>query len=278
MHITREYRTRTARAAKFAVALLATTVLSSPMAMAQGAKTGIDPETWTPEYINSIAGTDEVDTAGRVRQGRAARLQGPPHLLVRRPERGRPRAAPQDRRRVLGGLRRDLPEHRRSRMQNLSYNDMLDKLRTAALGDAAPMVARMPILWGVEFAAKGQLLEITLEEFGYTAEHFWPRRAQVGHLERQDLRHPDQQRDDGLHLERRDLRGGRPRSRDAARDLGRRRRLLQADQGQDRQERLRHGRPRQRRQHALPLHADALGLRRRRARRGRRRADLPEGR
>ncbi len=39
--------------------------------------------------------------------------------------------------------------------QNLDYNQMLDKLRTAALGNAAPMAARMPILWGVEFAAKG---------------------------------------------------------------------------------------------------------------------------
>ena len=37
--------------------------------------------------------------------------------------------------------------------------EMLDKLRTAALGKAAPMVARLPILWGVEFAAKGQLRE-----------------------------------------------------------------------------------------------------------------------
>ncbi len=58
-------------------------------------------------------------------------------------------------------------------VQNLDYNQMLDKLRTAAAGNAAPDVARLPILWG----------------------------AEVRHLERQVLRHPDQQRNDGLHLE-----------------------------------------------------------------------------
>ena len=58
--------------------------------------------------------------------------------------------------------------------QNLGYNDMLDKIRTAAAGGAAPDVAKMPILWGVEFAARGDLSEVTLEEFGWTAEQFWP--------------------------------------------------------------------------------------------------------
>ena len=58
--------------------------------------------------------------------------------------------------------------------QNLDYNEMLDKLRTAALGKAAPMVARLPILWGVEFAAKGQLQEFGPEDVGYSADEFWP--------------------------------------------------------------------------------------------------------
>jgi multiple sugar transport system substrate-binding protein len=58
--------------------------------------------------------------------------------------------------------------------QNLSYNEMLDKLRTAALGKAAPMVARLPILWGVEFAAKGQLREFGPADVGYSADEFWP--------------------------------------------------------------------------------------------------------
>ncbi|MCX7383009.1 MAG: sugar ABC transporter substrate-binding protein, partial [Alphaproteobacteria bacterium] len=32
-------------------------------ALAQGSKTGVDAATWTPEYISSIAGTAEYDTA-----------------------------------------------------------------------------------------------------------------------------------------------------------------------------------------------------------------------
>ena len=58
-------------------------------------------------------------------------------------------------------------------VQNLDYNQMLDKIRTAAAGNAAPDLARMPILWGVEFAAKGQLAEIKPEDFGFKADDFW---------------------------------------------------------------------------------------------------------
>ena len=51
---------------------------------------------------------------------------------------------------------------------------MLTKLRAAALGTAAPMVAKLPILWGVEFAAKGQLEELKPEDVGYATADFWP--------------------------------------------------------------------------------------------------------
>jgi multiple sugar transport system substrate-binding protein len=59
-------------------------------------------------------------------------------------------------------------------INNLDYNQMLDKVRTAALGGAAPAVAKMPILWGVEFAAKGQLQEFGPEDVGYKVDDFWP--------------------------------------------------------------------------------------------------------
>jgi multiple sugar transport system substrate-binding protein len=58
-------------------------------------------------------------------------------------------------------------------VQNLDYNDMLDKLRTAAAGNSAPDVARLPILWGPEFAAKGQLVEVHPEDFGFSQNDFW---------------------------------------------------------------------------------------------------------
>ena len=50
-------RTFLAGAAGAAVASLA------GHALAQGSKTGIDAATWTPQYISSIAGTAEYDTA-----------------------------------------------------------------------------------------------------------------------------------------------------------------------------------------------------------------------
>ena len=37
----------------------------------------VDLSKWSPEYVKSIAGTDEFDTAAECAQGRAARLQGP---------------------------------------------------------------------------------------------------------------------------------------------------------------------------------------------------------
>src|SRR5437870_13223292 len=58
-------------------------------------------------------------------------------------------------------------------VQNLDYNQMLDKLRTAAAGNSAPDVARLPILWGPEFAAKGQLVEVHPEDFGFSQDNFW---------------------------------------------------------------------------------------------------------
>ncbi len=60
----------------------------------------------------------------------------------------------------------------------------------------------------------------------------------------------------------------------AAGNLGRCRHLLQADPRQARHRRLRPRRPQERRQHAVPLHAAALGLWRRRVRRSRSEPDL----
>ena len=58
--------------------------------------------------------------------------------------------------------------------QALTYNDLLDKFRTALLGNAAPMVVRLQILGGVEFASKGYIQELKPEDVGYSTEDFWP--------------------------------------------------------------------------------------------------------
>ena len=155
--------------------------------------------------------------------------------------------------------------------QNVDYNDLLDKLRTAAAGGAAPDVAKMPILWGVEFAARGDLQEIKLEDYGLSKELFWEGALKSVTWDGKYYGIPTNNETMAFIWNKAHLRGGRSRSGKPAGDLGGRGRLLQADQGQDRQVRLRHGRQGQRRQHAVPLHADGLGLRLQRARRGRRR-------
>ena len=118
-------------------------------------KTGVTAEEWNPETINALAGTLEVDTAGDL------------HALVPEIDRrrrsqywnvGPTEASPE--------ITKDLYQEFLDSFalyypnitldnQNIGYNDMLDKIRTAAAGGAAPDVAKMPILWGVEFAARG---------------------------------------------------------------------------------------------------------------------------
>ena len=73
-----------------------------------------------------------------MRQGRAAEYQGQADLLVCRAEPGIAADRQDHVRPVLGGVRQDLSEHHR-RARSLDYNQMLDKLRTAALGNAAPI-------------------------------------------------------------------------------------------------------------------------------------------
>jgi multiple sugar transport system substrate-binding protein len=58
--------------------------------------------------------------------------------------------------------------------QSFTYNEILDKIRTAALGKAAPMVARLTLLWAPELAAKGFLQELKPEDVGFPTSEFWP--------------------------------------------------------------------------------------------------------
>jgi multiple sugar transport system substrate-binding protein len=142
------------RAAGCLGALLATTLLSSQLAMAQGAKTGIDPETWTPEYVKSIAGTETVDTAAECSKVVPLDYTGNVTYWYVGPTQAEPELHHKMDADFWAAFAETYPNIEVD-VQNIGYNDMLIKLRTAALGNAAPMVARLPILWGAEFAAKG---------------------------------------------------------------------------------------------------------------------------
>ena len=142
-------------------------------AAAQGSRTGVDAATWTPEYINRIAGTEEFDTAAECARvvplnttGRLTYWYWGPNQASSELEKQYDLAFWK----AFGALYPNI----KVTAQNLDYNQMLDKLRTAALGKSAPMVARLPILWGPEFAAKGQLQPFGPQDVGYGVDEFWP--------------------------------------------------------------------------------------------------------
>lgn len=142
-------------------------------ASAQGSKTGIDAATWTPEHISSIAGTAEYDTAAECAKIVPLNYSGRLTYWYFGPNQASPQIEHDMDAAFWQTFTRTYPNIKVT-AQNLDYNQMLDKLRTAALGRAAPMVGRLPILWGVEFAAKGQLMPFAPPDVGYAEDEFWP--------------------------------------------------------------------------------------------------------
>ena len=134
--------------------------------------TGLDLSQWTPDYISSIAGTIDVDTAAECAKvvplntkGRVSYWYFGPNQASSEIEKKMDVAFWEAFAKTYPNITVDA--------QNLDYNQMLNKLRTSALGNAAPGVARMPILWGSEFAAKGQLSPLAPEDVGYPTSEFW---------------------------------------------------------------------------------------------------------
>jgi multiple sugar transport system substrate-binding protein len=140
---------------------------------AQGSDTGVDADTWTPEYIRSIAGTVEVDTAAEVANVVPLDYSGKVTYWYVGPNEASPDQDIEIDNQFWAAFAETYPNIEVD-FQNINYNDMLDKIRTATLGGAAPMVAKMPILWGVEFAAGNQLMNLAPEDVGYPTSEFWP--------------------------------------------------------------------------------------------------------
>ncbi len=142
-------------------------------ALAQANKTGVDPTKWTPEYIKSIAGTAEYDTAAECYKIVPKDYKGRLTYWYFGPTQASPQIEHDIDKQFWEAFKALYPNIQVTAL-NLNYNEMIDKLRTAAIGKAAPMVVRLPILAGVEFAAKGQLMEFGPEQVGYSVEEFWP--------------------------------------------------------------------------------------------------------
>ncbi len=142
-------------------------------AFAQGSKTGVDAAKWTPEYIASIAGTESFDTAAECARVVPLNYTGRLTYWYFGPNQASPQLEHQIDAQFWEAFGKTYPNIKVTK-QNLDYNSMLDKLRTASIGKAAPMVARLPILWGAEFAAKNMLMPFGPADISYGDEEFWP--------------------------------------------------------------------------------------------------------
>jgi multiple sugar transport system substrate-binding protein len=139
-------------------------------------RSGIGSSEWNPDTIRSQAGTLQVDTRSEVAKVVPLDYQGKATYWWVGPNQASPQIELDFEKQLWEAWKQtypNIPMVNGDNVQNLDYNQMLDKVRTAAAGNAAPDIARMPILWGVEFAAKGQLAEVQLEEFGFTRDNFW---------------------------------------------------------------------------------------------------------
>lgn len=135
-------------------------------------KTGVDPDKWNIDTINALAGTITVDTAAELHALVPDTASGDLSYWNVGPVESTPQIAKDFYQQFQDSFKTWYPNINLDN-QNVDYNDLLDKLRTAAAGGAAPDVAKMPILWGVEFAARGDLQEIKLEDYGLSKELFW---------------------------------------------------------------------------------------------------------
>jgi multiple sugar transport system substrate-binding protein len=147
-----------------AVSLSAPTVFAKPP---------VDISKWSPEYVRSIAGTEEFNTAEQC--GKVTPLDYKGHLTFwyQGVFEGDPEQMRLHYKDFFDTFRKTYPNIQLEE-QGLTYNDLLDKFRTALLGNAAPMAVRLQILGGTEFAAKGYLEPLKPEDIGWSTEDFWP--------------------------------------------------------------------------------------------------------
>ncbi len=156
--------------------LLSTTMslsLAVSMAAPQAWAQGVDLSKWSPEYVQSIAGTKEFDTAADCAKVTPLDYKGKLTLWYQGVFEGDPDILRENYKQFFETFRKTYPNIDLEE-QGITYNDLLDKFRTALLGNAAPMVVRLQILGGTEFAAKGYLEPLKPEDVGYSSEDFWP--------------------------------------------------------------------------------------------------------
>ena len=151
---------------------VATTLAASLMGGTVLAQT-VDLSQWSPEYVRSIAGTKQFDTAKDCDAVVPNDYAGKVSYWYTGPFEADPQISHDQDKAFWEAFKATYPNIETD-VQSITYNELLDKFRTALLGNAAPMVVRLQILGGVEFAAKGYLEPIGPEYAGFTKEDFWP--------------------------------------------------------------------------------------------------------
>ncbi|HWA19889.1 MAG TPA: sugar ABC transporter substrate-binding protein [Devosia sp.] len=151
-------------ASALSLSLMSSTVLAAPP---------VDLSKWSPEYVKSVAGTKEFDTAADCAKVTPLDYKGRLTFWYQGVFEGDPDILRQYYKEFFETFRATYPNIQLEE-QGITYNDLLDKFRTALLGNAAPMAIRLQILGGTEFAAKGYLQPLKPEDVGYSTEDFWP--------------------------------------------------------------------------------------------------------
>ena len=152
---------------------ISTALMASLMSASALGAPPVDLSKWSPEYVRSIAGTQDFDTAADCAKVTPLDYKGRLTFWYQGVFEGDPDLLRQYYKDFFETFRKTYPNIQLEE-QALTYNDLLDKFRTALLGNAAPMVVRLQILGGVEFAAKGYLQPLKPEDVGYSTEDFWP--------------------------------------------------------------------------------------------------------
>ncbi len=151
-------------------ALVATSLTVMPLPLLAQS---VDLSQWSPDYIKSIAGTEEVDTAGDCSKLVPLDYAGKVSVWWTGPTDASPDIERKINDEFWAAWKATYPNIETD-AQNINYNDLLDKLRTSLLGNAGPMVVRLQILGGVEFGAKGYMQELKPEDVGYATADYWP--------------------------------------------------------------------------------------------------------
>lgn len=150
-----------------------TAALTIPLLSGTAYAQSVDLSQWSPDYIRSIAGTEEVDTAAHCASVVPLDYKGRLTYWWTGPTEASPQIERDINAEFWAAWKATYPNIETD-AQNIDYNTLLDKVRTALLGNAGPMVLRLQILGGVEFASKGYFKELKPEDVGYPTADFWP--------------------------------------------------------------------------------------------------------